>query len=73
MDCTDWQLSVEPGYTPYVPPNSFDDDDDDDDDEDEYDDEDAGKTMLVAPLDDIPGERIENVSCATSQILAPCS
>ncbi|CAK7270439.1 hypothetical protein SEPCBS57363_004104 [Sporothrix epigloea] len=60
MDCTDWQLSVEPGYTPYVPPSSFDDDDDDDDDGDEYDDEDAGKTRLVAPLDDIPGERIEN-------------
>ncbi|CAK7267442.1 hypothetical protein SEPCBS119000_002554 [Sporothrix epigloea] len=58
MNCTDWQLSVEPGYTPYLPPSSFDDDEDEDDDE--YDDDDADTTCTIAPPDDTPVERIEN-------------
>ncbi|CAK7223770.1 hypothetical protein SCUCBS95973_005292 [Sporothrix curviconia] len=56
MDCTDWQLSVEPGYTPYVPPTSIEEDEDEDDD----DDEEAGETNAIAPPDEIPGERIED-------------
>ncbi|CAK7217426.1 hypothetical protein SBRCBS47491_003162 [Sporothrix bragantina] len=56
MDCTDWQLSVEPGYTPYVPPTSLEEDEDEDDD----DDEEAGEANAIAPPDEIPGERIED-------------
>lgn len=54
IDCTDWQLSVEPGFAPYVPPSSFDEDDEDDMAEDDDDDE-------IIPVDEVPGERIEDV------------
>ena len=54
IDCTDWQLSVEPGFAPYVPPSSFDEDDEDDAADDDDDNE-------IIPVDEVPGERIEDV------------
>ncbi|CAK7198912.1 hypothetical protein SEUCBS139899_001580 [Sporothrix eucalyptigena] len=52
MDCTEWQLSVEPGYAPYVPPTSREDD--------EEDDEEVEEEHEIDPADEIPGERIED-------------
>lgn len=54
MDCTEWQLSVEPGFAPYIPPRSFDEVEDDEPAEDDDTD--------IAPADEVPGERIEDVS-----------
>lgn len=57
MNCTDWQLSVEPGYAPYVPPSSL----NEDEEEEEVDDDDDDDGGIIS-LEEIPGERIEDVS-----------
>ncbi|KAL1912732.1 hypothetical protein Sste5344_001322 [Sporothrix stenoceras] len=55
MNCTDWQLSVEPGYAPYVPPSSLNEDEEEEEADDDEDD-DGG----IIPIDEVPGERIED-------------
>ncbi|ERS96357.1 hypothetical protein HMPREF1624_07267 [Sporothrix schenckii ATCC 58251] len=54
-DCTDWQLSVEPGFAPYVPPTALNEDDEDDQGDEDEDDHDG-----IIPIDEVPGERIED-------------
>ncbi|KIH94717.1 hypothetical protein SPBR_03727 [Sporothrix brasiliensis 5110] len=48
-------LSVEPGFAPYVPPTALNEDDEDDQGDEDEDDHDG-----IIPIDEVPGERIED-------------